>query len=38
VAYTFHFSLAELDALDMDELMEWHHQAARIHKQLNTPS
>ena len=36
VAYTFHFGLAELEALDMDELMAWHLQAARIHKQLNS--
>jgi hypothetical protein len=35
VAYTFHFSLSELESLDQDELMEWHQQARRIHKQLH---
>jgi Phage P2 GpE len=35
VAYTFHCGLGEANSLDLDELMEWHQQATRIHKQLH---
>jgi hypothetical protein len=32
VAYTLGWTYAELMDLDVDELMEWHRQAARINK------
>lgn len=35
VAYTFHWPPSELWEMDLDELLEWHMQAARINKLKN---
>lgn len=38
VAYTFHWALADLEALEVDELLRWYAQAARINKLINGTS
>lgn len=35
IAYTFHFPPAELWAMDVEELLFWHAQAARINRPSN---
>lgn len=35
IAYVFHFPPSELWNMEIEELMEWHRQAARINEQPN---
>lgn len=38
VAYAFHFPPSELDAMDTDELVQWHRQIERIARELKGAS
>lgn len=35
VAFFFHWSLAEMDAMPLEELMDWRERAVNIHNQLH---
>ena len=34
IAFTLHIPLSELLDMDMDELLEWHNEAAKINAKL----
>lgn len=37
VAFFFHWTPADMDAMDPAELMDWRERAIAIHNRLNTP-
>ncbi|MBB2778584.1 GpE family phage tail protein [Comamonas aquatica] len=37
VAYFFHWSLCSMDAMPLEELLDWRERAVGIHNRINAP-